>query len=380
MPKSSELTSVELKKLAVGQVDLAAGYPNLKLPIWIEDIYNNRCGQQYSEEFTWQVGRLREIDDDLKRAVSSLLALNDKFASKMCVLPNGSTAINRVAASMAMTGGQIVVSSPSFDVIAATVSEFHNCSLKVVSALATNEFDVERIIDAIDAECAGIMLCSPENPTGAVLKKNDIYRITERAAKFGATVFIDQCFCFCGSVSGGPPLLANSAHPDSNWIMLWDTGKTLGLAQEKLAFCFISAMSPVITDRVRVLCFDTPLRTKRLFLDIFRDARFKTYLTNFQSTIARNRDVLETTAKENGIICYLPQSTSLALINLCNASSQYLRDRVHMVPLSVFSLSDEIDSERYDNWFRIALARDCGEFLRAINHIDKAISRNVSHS
>jgi hypothetical protein len=61
MSKSSELTSIELKKLAVGQVDLAAGYPNLKLPNWIERIYNDRIGQEYSEEFSWPVGKLRDI-------------------------------------------------------------------------------------------------------------------------------------------------------------------------------------------------------------------------------------------------------------------------------------------------------------------------------
>lgn len=381
MSKSSELTSIELKKLAVGQVDLAAGYPNLKLPNWIERIYNDRIGQEYSEEFSWPVGMLRDIDDCLKSAVSSLLALDDKLAKNMCILPNGSTAINRVVASMAMVGGRIVVSSPSFDVVAATISEFHNCSLKVVSALSTNEFDVDRIIQAIDAECVGVVLCSPDNPNGAILSGKDIYRITERAADFGATVFIDQCFCFCGHDSFGPPLVANFAHPDSNWIMLWDTGKTIGLAQEKLAFLFSSDRTfPAILDRVRVLCFDTPLRTKRLFWDILQDARFENYLTEFRNTIAQNREALETMLKEKSARFYLPRTTSVALINLSKASAEYLTDRVHMVPLSVFSLTCVTDSDRYDNLYRIALAREHDEFSRAIYHIDKAISRNVPNS
>jgi len=381
MSKSSELTSIELKKLAVGQVDLAAGYPNLNLPNWIERIYNDRIGQEYSEEFSWPVGKLRDIDDCLKSAVSSLLALDDKLAKNMCILPNGSTAINRVVASMAMVGGRIVVSSPSFDVVAATISEFHNCSLKVVSALSTNEFDVDRIIQAIDADCVGVVLCSPDNPNGAILSGNDIYRITERAADFGTTVFIDQCFCFCGHDSVGPPLVANFAHPDSNWIMLWDTGKTIGLAQEKLAFLFSSdRMFPAILDRVRVLCFDTPLRTKRLFWDILQDARFENYLTEFRNTIAQNREALETMLKEKGARFYLPRTTSVALISLSNASAEYLTDRVHLVPLSVFSLTCETDSDRYDNLYRIALAREHDEFSRAIYHIDRAISRNVPNS
>ena len=381
MAKRSELTLIELKKLAAGQVDLAAGYPNLKLPIWMEQIYNNQIGRQYSEEFGWQVGRLREIDDDLNDTVSSLLALDGKLARNMCVLPNGSTAINRVVASMALAGGRIVVSSPSFDVIAATVSEFLNCSLKVVSALSTNQFDVDRIIEAINAECVGIVLCSPDNPTGATLTENDIYRITEQAAKFGATVFIDQCFYFCGQSSVRPPLVANFAHPDSNWVMLWDTGKTIGLAQEKLAFLVSSDTAfPSILDRVRVVCFDTPFRTKRLFLEILQDVRIENYLAEFRDTIAQNREALETKLKEKGLVCYLPQTTSLALISLCDETAQYLSDRVHMVPLSAFSLTESTVPDTSDGWYRIALARDHGEFLRAINHIDGATSRNVPDS
>ena len=95
MSKSSELTSIELKKLAVGQVDLAAGYPNLKLPNWIEKIYNDRIGQEYSEEFSWPVGKLRDIDECLKSAVSSLLALDDKLAKNMCILPNGTPVMDK---------------------------------------------------------------------------------------------------------------------------------------------------------------------------------------------------------------------------------------------------------------------------------------------
>lgn len=378
MSKSSELTAIELEKLSIGKLDLAAGYPCLKLPSWIEQIYNEGTGRNFSDEFAWSVGRLREIDEELARAVASLLALDGKLARNMCILPNGSTAVNRVVASMAMTGGQIVGSSPSFDVIAATVSEFHNCSLKVVSSLDSNEFDVEGILEAIDAECVGVVLCSPDNPTGAILTGKDIYRITERAAKFGAIVFIDHCFCFCGHDSVGSPLVANFAHPDSNWVMLWDTGKTIGLAQEKLAFLFSSdIVFSAILDRVRVLCFDTPLRTKRLFLDILQDGRIENYLTEFRSTIAQNREALETKIKQKGFRCYLPQTTSIAHIYLCDESAHYLRDQVHMVPLSVFCLAGKTDSDRYDNWYRLALAREHGEFLRAIDHIDRAISRYV---
>lgn len=381
MPRSSNLTSIELQKLAIGQIDLAAGYPNLELPSWIEQVYNNQSGQQYSQEFVWQVGKLRDIDDSLTSAVLRLLALNDQIAGNVCVLPNGSTAINRVVASMALTGGQIVVSSPSFDVIAATVSEFHNCSLNIVNALDIHEFDVELIIDAIDSECVGVILCSPENPTGAVLSEQDIFRITERAAKFGATVFIDHCFCFCSEDGDTVPLIANSAHPDSSWIMLWDTGKTFGLAQEKLAFLISSSdLFPILVDRVRVLCFDTPLRTKRLFLEIFRDTRITSYLTEFQTTISKNRGALRTKIDAKHVMCHLPQTTSLALIKLCNETYRDLENKVHMVPLNVFFAMNDDFSSMHVNWYRVALARDHSEFLRAVNDINEAISRHVPYT
>lgn len=381
MPKSSELTVIELEQIADGEVDLAAGYPSMKLPNWLEQVYGDGSGSSISDEFTWPAWKLRRIDEDLTRAVASLLALDSGLAKNICILPNGSTAVNRVVAFMAMAGGQIVVSSPSFDVIAATISEFQNCSLKVVSSLETNEFDVEGILEAINEECVGVVLCSPDNPTGAILTENDIYRITERAAKFGTTVFIDQCFCFCGHDSVLPPLVARSAYPDSNWVMLWDTGKTIGLAHEKLAFLVSSeSVFDSILDRVRVLCFDISFRTKRVFLDILRDVRLESYLTEFRGAIAKNREALETAFKEKGLTCYLPLTTSMAHIRLCDASADDLKGKVHMVPLSVFFLTDENEPNRYDKWYRVALAREHSEFLRAIEQIDRATSRNVPNS
>lgn len=293
MSKSSELTVIELEQLAAGEVDLAAGYPSIKLPKWLEQVYGDVSGSNVSDEVTWPAWRFREIDKNLARAVASLLALDSGQVKNVCILPNGSTAINRVVAFMAMAGGQIVVSSPSFDVIAATISEFKNCSLKVVSSLETNEFDVEGILEAINAECVGVILCSPDNPTGAILTEKDIYRITERAARFGTTVFIDQCFCLCGHDSVVPPLVARYAYPGSNWVMLWDTGKTIGLAHEKLAFLVSSkSVFDSILDRVRVLCFDTSFRTKRIFLEIFQHVSFESYLADFRGAITKNREAL----------------------------------------------------------------------------------------
>ena len=289
MSNSSELTVIELEQLAAGEVDLASGYPSIELPKWLEQVYGEVSGSSISDEVVWPAWRFREIDEDLTRAVASLLALDSGQVKNVCILPNGSTAINRVVAFMAMAGGKIVVSSPSFDVIAATISEFKNCSLKVISSLETNEFDVEGILDAINADCVGVVLCSPDNPTGAILTEKDIYRITEHAARYGITVFIDQCFCLCGHDSVVPPLVARSAYPGSNWVMLWDTGKTIGLAHEKLAFLVSSeSVFDSILDRVRVLCFDTSFRTKRVFLEIFQDVRFESYLTEFRSTVAKN--------------------------------------------------------------------------------------------
>ncbi|KPN63008.1 FAD dependent oxidoreductase [Aliiroseovarius crassostreae] len=51
-----------------------------------------------------------------------------------------------------------------------------------------------------------------------------------------------------------------------------------------------------------------------------------------------------------------------------------------MLPLQVFSLSDEGESNGCDKWYRVALAREHCEFLRAIDQINRATSRYVSNS
>lgn len=100
------------------------------------------------------------------------------------------------------------------------------------SVLLTDEFQIdEKAIGKVcDEKTKIIFLCSPNNPTGNLLKKNDVLSLCEN---FNTIIIVDEAYIDFSEAES----LANeiSAHP--NLIVLRTFSKAWGLAGARVGFC-----------------------------------------------------------------------------------------------------------------------------------------------
>ena len=94
-------------------------------------------------------------------------------------------------------------------------------------------FDAERLLSAVDEHTKVIFLCSPNNPTGNILNRDEVNKILNR---FGGIVIIDEAYIdFAPETSWLPKL-----NEYSNLIVLQTFSKAWGLASVRCGMAFAS--------------------------------------------------------------------------------------------------------------------------------------------
>ncbi len=69
------------------------------------------------------------------------------------------------------------------------------CSIQIHSLHKEEDFALtDRILEAITPELDLVLLCSPNNPTGAAVSPDLMARIIERCRKYGVWLIVDACF------------------------------------------------------------------------------------------------------------------------------------------------------------------------------------------
>ena len=110
------------------------------------------------------------------------------------------------------------------------------CSPRYYPLLRSEGFAVtERILKAIDDDTDLLMLCSPNNPTGRVIKRPLLLRILERCWETGTWLFLDECFLELTDEERAFSL-ASSLRPGDRVILLRAFTKAYGMAGVRLGY------------------------------------------------------------------------------------------------------------------------------------------------
>lgn len=252
------------------EIDLAVGYPQFSNTKWLTTLWRDSSLAELAASFrdahpevpvnvTTGLPRHEDLTDQTLRAVCRFLGVDDELARYGCITYSGSHALERAIATC-LTGtvdANLVITDPCIDIIPAMVEEC-NATPRCVRAPSLQEVPhVEDLIEAVDERSAGLVVCSPENPTGAVYSEE---AFVELSASLDPRVplIVDQSFLKIAPEQPVPSFLGQPP-ADRSWVFMWDTGKTLGMADGKLGFLFASPdMFPVIASRLEVLQYNLP--------------------------------------------------------------------------------------------------------------------------
>jgi histidinol-phosphate aminotransferase len=164
------------------------------------------------------------------------------------------------------TEDRVVVIEPTYGVyrVAAAVSGVEVASVELNEKF---EIDVPKIMDSLTLTTKIIFLCSPNNPTGNLLKREDILAICRNKKTI---VVLDQAYLEFADLSGD---IKNEVPRFENLVVLRTLSKAWGLAGIRLGYCIAN---PLIVSYL--LCIKAPYNinavTSRLAIAALQNSEF----------------------------------------------------------------------------------------------------------
>lgn len=126
---------------------------------------------------------------ELERSIAQRLNIKE---SRVIITNGGDDAIDRICRAILTEGDTLLTHTPSFVMI----SRYAQLAGSRVNRIDWLEgmFPLQNMLDAIDERTKLIALTSPNNPTGAIIKTEEILAIASKAFLVGAVVLLDQAY------------------------------------------------------------------------------------------------------------------------------------------------------------------------------------------
>jgi len=161
-----------------------------------------------------------------------LLSKIKGISEKNMLLGNGSDEILDMIFRIFCEPNQdnVIINKPTFGMYK-VLADINNISCKEV--LLTNDFqlDKEKIISAVDQRTKLIFICNPNNPTGNLMKKEDVFSLVKL---LNVMVVIDEAYIdFTNSTSW-----LNEVKEHQNLIVTQTLSKAHGMAGLRLGICY----------------------------------------------------------------------------------------------------------------------------------------------
>ena len=202
--------------------------------------------------------------DPLQCDVKALLEKVKGVPSENIFLGNGSDeAIDLVYRIFCEPGHDNVVSiAPTYGMYQ-VCADINNVEYRKVLLDNDFQFQADRLLAAADKHTKVIWLCSPNNPTGNSLDRNEILRVVEQ---FGGIVVVDEAYIdFAQQMSLRTEL---PQHP--NLIILQTMSKAWGAAAIRMGMAFASQDIISLFNKVKYP-YNINLLTQRQAMEILRD-------------------------------------------------------------------------------------------------------------
>src|SRR5699024_9401822 len=174
-------------------ISLGVGEPDFVTPWHVIEASYHSLEQGYTA-YTANAG-LIELREAISEYLEHTFSLTYKPENQLLVTVGASQAIDLALRSIIDPGDEVVIVEPCFVSYSPAVSLAGGTPV-TVSATAEHEFKVtaEQLEAAITPATKAVMLCSPNNPTGAVLNDDELAEIAQVVRKHDLLVLSDEIY------------------------------------------------------------------------------------------------------------------------------------------------------------------------------------------
>ena len=258
---------------------------------------------------------LNRYPDPLQRNVKSILSKIKNFPANQILLGNGSDEVLDLIFRAFCEPNQdnVIAISPSYGMY----SVLANLNAIEYRKSLLNEEDfqpnIEDIFEKVDDNTKMIFLCSPNNPTGEIIKRESILEIVNR---FNGLVIIDEAYIDFSI----EPSWINEIRNYPNVIVTQTLSKAVGLAGIRLGILYASQEIVDVLNKIKPP-YNINQLTQLKAIEILSDYNKVVAATN---TIIQQKEVLEKSLTEISFVKKIyPSDANFILIKVDNANGRY---------------------------------------------------------
>ena len=175
------------------------------------------------------------------------------------------------------------------------------------------DFEAERLLAACDAHTKVIWLCSPNNPTGNSLNRQEIVKLL---TSFGGIVILDEAYIDFAAEGSFSEFL--SQYP--NLIILQTFSKAWGSAAIRLGMAFASVEIIAVLNKIKYP-YNVNILTQKQALEILKQAD---QVKQWVRILLTEREVLSARLKELTFVQHIyPTDANFVLVKMDDANAVY---------------------------------------------------------
>ncbi|MCA4783022.1 histidinol-phosphate transaminase [Empedobacter stercoris] len=258
---------------------------------------------------------LNRYPDPLQRNVKSILSEIKNFPTDQILLGNGSDEVLDLIFRAFCEPNQdnVIAISPSYGMYGVLANL--NAVEYRKSLLNEEDFkpNIEDIFAKVDENTKMIFLCSPNNPTGKIIKREAILEIVNR---FNGLVIIDEAYIDFAT----EPSWIEEINNYPNVIVTQTLSKAVGLAGIRLGILYASQEIVEVLNKIKPP-YNINQLTQLKAIEILSDYEKVVAATN---TIVQQKEVLENALTEISFVEKIyPSDSNFILIKVDNANKRY---------------------------------------------------------
>lgn len=192
-------------------------------------------------------------------------------------------------------------------------AEVNNICCKKVKLTADFQMDLPELLAAIDSTVKVIYICSPNNPTGDSLKRDDIFKVLD---SFAGIVVVDEAYIDFSSL----PSLSKDLDRYANLVVLQTLSKAWGAAGIRLGMAFASQEIIAMLNKIKYPYNVNQLTQEKALEILDNQGRMKEQL----SEILKERTLLQKELEALPLIkTVYPTDANFILVKVDDANGVY---------------------------------------------------------
>lgn len=194
LPTVGETIFTQMSSLAqkYQAINLGQGFPDFPMNEKLVHLVHKAMMNGHNQ-YTHQNGSI-ELRNALTEKVSFLYNQTIDPLSEICITPGGTYALYTAITAVLRAGDEVIVFEPAYDSYLPNIELNGGIPIRICLKYPDYKIDWQEVREKITPATKMIILNSPHNPTGTVIDKHDIDKLTEITQEFNLLILSDEVY------------------------------------------------------------------------------------------------------------------------------------------------------------------------------------------